>query len=115
MSAVQNAMYTTLNLKRSVMYVDDRLGEAREHLEDNLGLDALIEVVRAKTATELSLGTAQQSSRQWESISKSGAQAAQSLFVEDDDEWRPRIREGNNPKFGALEDEETAGKDDRSA
>jgi hypothetical protein len=97
-SAVQNALYTTLHLKRSVLYVDDRLGSAHEHLEKSEVYEAIIEVVRAKTATELSFGTAQQSSRQWESISKTGARAAQSLFVEDDDELRPRMRLGNNPR-----------------
>ena len=113
-SAVQNAMYTTLNLRRGVQYADDRLGAAQEHLENGEGYSALIEVVRGKTATELSLGTAQQSSREWEMISETGARAAQSLFVEDDEQWRPRIREGNDPKTVAQGDDETAGEDDES-
>lgn len=114
-SAVQTATYTTLQLKRSVEYADDCLGAAQSLLENKRSFSALLEVVRAKTATELSLGTAQQSSRQWESISKSGAQAAQSWFVEDDDEWRPRIREGSDPKTVAPGGDETVGEDGEDA
>lgn len=110
-SEVQNAMYTTLHLKRSVQYVDDRLRSAQDHLENNRRYNALIEVVRAKTATELSFGTAQQSSRQWESISASGARAAHLLFVEDDDEMRPRIIPGHNPRTVATSGETTVGGD----
>ncbi len=112
-SLVQNAMYTTLHLKRSVRYVDDRLGSAIEHLENGRAVNALLEVVRAKTATELSFGTAQQSSRQWESISESGARAAHLLFVADDDELRPRIIPGNNPKTVATSESAMPSGDDK--
>jgi hypothetical protein len=101
-SATQNAVYTTLLLQRSVRFIDDRLSTAWEHLENGDSLKALIEVVQAKTAAGLSGATAKQSSRQWESVSVSGAHAAQAVFTEDDDDednWsRPRIKRGNNPK-----------------
>lgn len=114
-SVVQNATYTTLHLKRSVQYVDGRLSLAMEHLDNSRPANALLEVVRAKTATELSVGTAQQSSRQWESVSEVGAHAAQLLFVEDDGELkqltpqRPRMELGNNPKTVAHHDDRADG------
>jgi hypothetical protein len=95
--AIQNAVYAALHLKRSVRYVDERLSEAQGHLESGNTDGALIEVVRAKTATELSLSAAEQASQQWESLSASGAPAAQSVFTIDD-QPRPRIAEGNNPE-----------------
>jgi hypothetical protein len=109
--ATQNAVDTTLHLERSVRYVDDRLSEAQDHLENGRGYSGLIEVVRAKTATELSYGTAQQASRQWESVSASGAPAAQAVFTENDDEMRPRIREDNNPKIANTSSDKTHGDD----
>ena len=63
--ATQHAVYTTLQLKRSVRYVDERLSAAQHQLEAGTSEGALIEVVRAKTATELSLGGAEQASRPW--------------------------------------------------
>ncbi len=110
---VQNAMYTTLNLKRSVNYVDQRLQVAQGYLRNQNGWEALLEVARAKTATELSLWTAQQASRHWESISESGARQAQTLFGEDDGgesvvdgtSFRPTIRKGDNPRVVRVDDE----------
>lgn len=71
--ATQNALYATLHMKKSVRYVDERLADAQHHLESGSKEGALIEVVRAKTATELSLGTAEQSVRQWETVFSSDA------------------------------------------
>ena len=68
-TATQNAIHATQQLQRSVRYVDDRLSEAQSHLENGRTDNALIEVVRAKTAAELSSGTAEQAARQWESVS----------------------------------------------
>ncbi|OBI82097.1 hypothetical protein A9X01_22405 [Mycobacterium asiaticum] len=95
--ATQNALYATLHLKKSVRYVDDRLADAQHHLESGSKEGALIEVVRAKTATELSLGTAEQSVRQWESVIVSDAPP-------------PRIITGDGP--GALPIERTSRDDD---
>ena len=97
-NAIQNAVYAALHLKRSVRYVDERLSVAQSHLESGNSDGALIEVVRAKTATELSLSAAEQASNQWESLSASGAPAAQSAFTAGDHQGRPRISEGSNPK-----------------
>lgn len=66
--ATQNAIHATAHLQRSVRYVDDRLSAAQSHLENGRNDTGLIEVVRAKTAAELSLGTAEQAARQWESV-----------------------------------------------
>ncbi|WP_155769564.1 hypothetical protein [Mycobacterium asiaticum] len=63
-----HAAQATLQLKRSVRYVDDRLAEAQRHWESGANDSALIEVVRAKTATELALGTAEHATRQWTSL-----------------------------------------------
>ncbi|WP_205873908.1 hypothetical protein [Mycobacterium camsae] len=65
LEATQNAVQTSVQLKRSVRYVDERLSAAQAHLESGSDDGALIEVVRAKTATELSLGVAEHASRQW--------------------------------------------------
>lgn len=65
LEATQDAVQTSVQLKRSVRYVDERLSAAQAHLENGSDDGALIEVVRAKTATELSLGVAEQASRQW--------------------------------------------------
>lgn len=62
--ATQNAIYTTLHLKRSVRYIDERLSEAQGHFENGRPDRGLMEVVRAKTATELSLGANEPASRQ---------------------------------------------------
>lgn len=67
-NATQHAVYAAMNLKRSVRYVDERLSKAQGHLESGSKESALIEVVRAKTATELSLGAAEQAAGQWESL-----------------------------------------------
>lgn len=64
--AIQIAASSARQLTKSVRYVDDRLTEAQHHLESGDKDGALIEVVRAKTATELSLGAADQTSPQSE-------------------------------------------------
>lgn len=64
--ATHNAVSATLQLTKSVRYVDDRLSAAQAHLENGSGEDALLEVVRAKTATELTLGVVEQAPRQRE-------------------------------------------------
>lgn len=66
--ATQHTVSTTLQLKRSVRYVDERLSAAQQQLESGSSEGALIEVVRAKTATELSLGVADHTPRQWEPL-----------------------------------------------
>jgi hypothetical protein len=82
-------------------------------LESGNSDGALIEVVRAKTATELSLSAAEQASNQWESLSPSGAPAAQSAFNAGDDQGRPRISEGSNPKATRIGGEQ-AHRDDNN-
>jgi hypothetical protein len=104
-TAAQTAAYTTYHLKRSVSYVDERLGFAYENLQAGLLHGAVLEIISAKTATELSFGVAQQSIRQWESMSLAGAQAAQAVFEQDDDELRPRIRLGDSPRTPPNADE----------
>ena len=96
--AIQNAVSAALHLKRSVRYVDERLSAAQSHLESGDNNGALIEVVRAKTATELSLSAAEQASNQWESLSAPGAPTAQSVYPADDHRGRPRMSEGSSPK-----------------
>lgn len=63
--ATQNAVYTSQQLRRLVHYVDERLSAARTHLENGGDDEVLIEVVRAKTATELSMGVTEPSSHRW--------------------------------------------------
>jgi hypothetical protein len=94
----KNAVYAVLHLKRSVRYVDERLSVAQSHLESGNSDGALIEVVRAKTATELSLSAAEQASNRWESLSASGSRATQSAFTAGDHHGLPRIAEGSNPR-----------------
>lgn len=65
LKVTQTAIQETQQLRRSVHYVDDRLSAAQNHLESGNGDGALIEVVRAKVATELSLGAAKPVSSQW--------------------------------------------------
>ncbi|MBX9640446.1 MAG: hypothetical protein K2X97_12160 [Mycobacteriaceae bacterium] len=69
--ATQNAVYTSQQLRRLVHYVDERLSAARTHLESGSDDGVRIEVVRAKTATELSLGVTSPSSHQWGRQSRS--------------------------------------------
>lgn len=66
LEATRHAVNTTVQLQRSVRYVDERLSAAQTHLESGSEDVALIEIVRAKTATELSLGSAEMPSRRWE-------------------------------------------------
>lgn len=108
---VQIARYTTLHLESSVAYVDDRLSDAYEQIAQGEFSDALLEVVRAKTASELSIGTARLSSRQWAVISPTGAQVAASYFGQDANEMRPRIKLGNNPKVATVTNEAVGGND----
>lgn len=61
---VQEAVFTSLQLQRSVRYVDERLSAAQTHLESGANDGALIEVVKARTATELSLSGAEHMPRQ---------------------------------------------------
>ena len=96
--AVQNALHTTSNLKKSVRYIDERLEFALKALVNGSTNWGILEVVSAKTASELSFASAQQSAMQWELISESGAQQAPVLFVEDDGESRPRIVLRDDPK-----------------
>lgn len=79
--AIQNAVHATLHLKRSVSYVDDRLAAAQGHMDSGNQDGALLEVVRAKTATELSLGSAEQAARQWESLSGAAEHVSASTEV----------------------------------
>lgn len=58
--ATHGAIFATLHLKRSVRYVDERLSAAQRHFENGRHDSGLTEVVRAKTATELALGTTEQ-------------------------------------------------------
>jgi hypothetical protein len=97
--AVQNATYTTLSLKDSVRYIDERLEFALKALMNNSINWGILEVVSAKTASELSFANAQQSARQWELISQSEAQRAHLLFGEDADESRPRNELGDDPNI----------------
>jgi hypothetical protein len=89
--------YLPLQLERSVRFVDDRLAAAQGHLQNGDSFGALIEVVRAKTATEL--GT--EPSRQAASV----APPEHELLNDDDDETRPRIREGNTPRIAQARGE----------
>lgn len=65
--ATQTAVHTTLQLRKAVHYVDERLSAAQTHLESGGDEGALIEIVRARTATELSLGVSEVRPRQWDS------------------------------------------------
>lgn len=94
-NASQNALYAILHLKKSVRYVDDRLADAQRQLESGSKEGALIEVVRARTATELSLGTAEQSVRRWESVVISDAPP-------------PRIVAGDGPVRRPIEHDEAS-------
>lgn len=93
---IQHATEATLHLKKSVRYVDDRLATAQGHLDSGDKDGALIEVVRAKTATELSLGAAEQAARQWESLS--GMQTSPPDLAGSGHQSRPRT--GPPPRDG---------------
>jgi hypothetical protein len=88
-----------LSLKDSVRYIDERLEFALKALMNGSTSWGILEVVSAKTASELSFANAQQSARQWELISESEAQQAHLLFGEDGDESRPRTVSGDDPKI----------------
>ncbi|AYE96951.1 hypothetical protein C0J29_21310 [Mycobacterium paragordonae] len=70
---MQNAVHTTQQLRRSLQYVDDRLSAARTHLDSGSDDGVLIEVVRAKTATEISVGVTESASQQWGRTLPAGA------------------------------------------
>ncbi|MHA7649177.1 hypothetical protein ACX9NE_06390 [Mycobacterium sp. ML4] len=69
LQTTQSAVHATLQLRKSVRYVDDRLSAAQRHLVNGSADDAFVEIARAKTATELSLGIAEVPARQWGSAS----------------------------------------------
>jgi hypothetical protein len=96
--AVQKAMHTTLSLKKSVRYIDERLEFAFKALTNGSINWGILEVVSAKTASELFFANAQQSAQQLELISESEVQQARVVFGEDEDESRPRIALGDSPK-----------------
>jgi len=96
--AVQKAMHTTLSLKKSVRYIDERLEFAFKALTNGSINWGILEVVSAKTASELFFANAQQSAQQLELISESEAQQARVVFGDDEDESRPRIALGDSPK-----------------
>src|ERR1700677_1557394 len=96
--AVQKAMHTTLSLKKSVRYIDERLEFAFKALTNGSINWGILEVVSAKTASELFFANAQQSAQQLELISESEVQQARVVFGEDEDESRPRIALGESPK-----------------
>jgi hypothetical protein len=96
-TTTRTAAYPPMQLERSVRFVDDRLAAAQGHLQNGNSFDALIEVVRAKTATELST----EPSTQAESV----APREHALLNDDDDERRPRIKEGNDPKIAQARSE----------
>src|SRR6185437_11627834 len=98
-ATTRTAAHPTAQLERSVRFVDERLADAQGHLQKGDSFGALIEIVRAKTATEL--GT--EPSRQAESV----APREHALLNDDDDDMRPRIREGNDPKIAQGRDETT--------
>jgi hypothetical protein len=111
---VQMATYTTLHLRHSVEYVDERLDFAVGHLLSGSAYDALLHLVSAKTATELAFGMAQQSARQFELISAAGATEATDIFTADTLNARPKIKLGDNPKTVATSGTTTtAGGDDK--
>src|SRR5580693_4028351 len=95
---VQKAMHTTLSLKKSVRYIDERLEFAFKALTNGSINWGILEVVSAKTASELFFANAQQSAQQLELISESEVQQARVVFGEDEDESRPRIALGDGPK-----------------
>jgi hypothetical protein len=95
---VQMATYTTLHLRHTVEYVDERLEFAVGHLLNGSAYDALLHVISAKTATENAFGLAQQSARQFELISEAGATTAKNIFTADYREARPKMKLGDNPK-----------------
>ncbi|OBK75017.1 hypothetical protein [Mycobacterium sp. 1274761.0] len=100
---VQMATYTTLHTRHSVEYVDERLKFAIAHLLVNGSADAaLLELVSAKTATEIAFGMTQQSARQFELISPHGAAKAKDIFTADNPTARPKIIRGDNPKSVAT-------------
>ena len=88
-TAIRTPDYPTPQLDRSVRFVDDRLSAAQVHLQNGHTLGVLIEIVRAKTATELAMGTEQQPSYPEMPGSASSEQAPRAF--DDDDQMRPRI------------------------
>jgi hypothetical protein len=101
---VQMAALTTYHLRSSVQYVDERLRFAiglllQNFQESEYNAYALLQLVSAKTATELAFGMAQQSARQFEMISPAGATVAKDIFTADEGEARPKIAFSNDPNF----------------
>ncbi|MFT4200130.1 hypothetical protein [Gordonia sp. (in: high G+C Gram-positive bacteria)] len=95
---VQGAAYTTLNLAGGVEYADGKIFNAREAVR-NGNLGSLLEpLAQAKTATELTLRTALQATREWESLSRRGFSNAENSYSQDESRARTRIQQGDNPK-----------------
>ncbi|CAM3104601.1 hypothetical protein WIMU106979_11890 [Williamsia muralis] len=97
---VRSATYTTLNLSNGVQYADEKIQEAALALgSENIG-DAIVRMGQAKTATELTLMTAQQATREWELLSIDGFTTAQTNFSDDERAFadRPKIVLGTNPQ-----------------
>lgn len=104
---VQMAALTTYRLRSSVQYVDERLAFAIALLLQNFqesaySAYAMLELVSAKTATELAFGMAQQSASQFEMISRAGAAAAKDIFAADEGQARPKITYSDDPKFAST-------------
>lgn len=97
---VQMAAYTTYHVQSSVVYVDERVGYALTHLLEGAVDNALLNLVSAKTATELAFGVTQQSASQLEMISPTGASAAKNIFSANRVDARPKIIPGDEPKLG---------------
>ncbi|HTQ21393.1 hypothetical protein [Mycobacterium sp.] len=105
--------YPTLDEQRSLRFIDDRLSAAQRHLQNGHIFGALIESVRAKTATELALGNAHQPSYHGEYGSATREPAAQAFFTDDDDEpsettaLATTVREPNEGSVARVEDQYT--------
>ncbi|WP_143696462.1 hypothetical protein [Williamsia muralis] len=97
---VRSATYTTLNLNSGVRYADRKIEEATAAFAADDAGSGLIHMHQAKTATELTLLTGQQASREWELLSTDGYTVARTNFTSDEQSVtdRPTIKQGDKPQ-----------------